>query len=176
MIIVFVIITDELPKEKVKELKKYSGKLISSEKFNKRYRVLLEMGGNSLSYERYSDNAHTKYKFKIGELLFTQSNYFKHKINFINYIDLKSFDRNHLNQKMDSLEEKIIFLFESRKAQKTHLNPEYYIYSTKTGKIDRKGLDFLKDIKGLDSTYSDFGIIIHKGEFFKNFKRINNKA
>ncbi len=148
-------------------------KPIVLEDFLDKYKVLMDVGKNSLSYDKYSGNEFINHDYYLGKLLLVQSG---KRADFINFIDLDNIKKNELGEKINSIDEKIGCIESSFNAQLTHLNPEYYIYSTKDGKIDRKGLDYLKDINGKDCTYSDFESIIGKGEFFKNFKRINCNA
>ncbi len=148
-------------------------KPVALEDFLDKYKILIEVGKNSLTYDQYSGNEFIKHNYYLGELLLVQSG---KKADFINFIDLENVKKNELGEKISSIDEKIEYIKSSFNAQLTHLNPEYYVYSTRDGKIDRKGLDYLKDINGKDCVYSDFESIIGKGEFFKNFKRINSKA
>ncbi|MDD2678563.1 MAG: hypothetical protein PHT91_01365 [Candidatus Nanoarchaeia archaeon] len=169
-----IIECDNVPKKYAKYLKYYGVKIMNHKKFSKVFETILDLGNNSISFNNYVDKKHVANNLPLGSLELVSYGF--GKIMFINHIKIEDIERNALKKKIGSVDEKLETLIKGFNAQLTYLNPEYYIYSTKNGKIDRKGLDYLKDVNAKESTYDDFIKIVSAGEFFKSFKMINPEA
>ena len=169
-----VVECDNIPKNYVKDLKYYDVKVMDHDTFNHNFKVILDIGNNSIGFDKFVDNKHVSYNISLGSLKLVRSNF--GRISFINHVNVEEINKNPLKKKIDTVAEKLETIMAGFNAQLTYLNPEYYIYSTKNGKIDREGADYLKDINAKESIYDNFEGIIKAGEFFKNFKRINREA
>ena len=167
-----VLAADNLPLSYAKKLKDYGVKVVSPDKFARNYETILEMGNNIIGFDKFENGKHVDYSIKLGELRLMRLPF--GKIGFINAISLDMIEKNPLKKKISAADEKLDALLAGFNAQVTYLNPEYYIYSTKTGQIDREGREFLEDMNAKESTYDEVDKAFSNGEFFKEFKRIDH--
>lgn len=167
-----VILSNEVSNEHSKKLKNFGVKILSPDKFKRVYDTVLEMGNNIISFDKYFEGNFIDHSIHLGELRMVKSGF--KNINFINYIDLDSITKNHLKKKISTVDEKLETLIMGFNAQITYLNHEYYIYSTKNGKIDREGREFLEDTNSTEATYTEVKDSFDKGLFFKDYGRIDH--